>query len=92
MKRSSWNRDSRLELERLLKQGYTISYIASKMKVSRPTILDEVKHGITEDEYNERRYNQYRANKAHLLALFEDVPEDEIRDVLKELQAEARRL
>lgn len=91
-RRYSWNREARLELEQLLKQGYTISSIASKMNISRPTVLDEVKRGTTEDEYAERRYNQYRANKAHLLALFEDVPENEIKDVLDELQTEARRL
>lgn len=92
MRRSSWNREMRLELENYLKQGYTISAIANKIHLTRPTVLEEVKRGLSDEEYSERRYNQYRANKAHLMALFEDVPQEDIKDVLKQLQTEARRL
>lgn len=92
MRRSTWNHASRLELEQYLKDGYKISFISEKMNRSRPTILEEVKRGITEDEYKERRYNQYRAAKAHLSVMFEDVPTEDIADVLKEMKQEARNL
>lgn len=82
----------RLKLEQYLKQGYTISYITNKFHLTRPTVLEEVKRGLTDEEYDERRYNQYRAYRAHLMELFEDVPQEDINDVLKQLQIEARRL
>ena len=63
-------------------------------KVGKPygTIRTEVKRGCTEKEYREKRYSQYKATRATLADVFEDVPEDEIRAALKELQTEARRL
>ena len=92
MRSSSWDRESRSQLEEILSQGYTLLQVADKIGKSYGTVRTEVKRGCTEEEYREKRYTQYKATRATLAELFEDVPEDEIRKALKELQTEARRL
>lgn len=92
MRNSSWDRESRNQLEDILSKGYSLMQAADKVGKSYGTIRTEVKRGCTEEEYREKRYSQYKATRATLADVFEDVPEDEIRAALKELQTEARRL
>lgn len=92
MKKSSWDYESRDQLENLLNDGYNITRISEMMGLALNTVRSEIKRGTTEDEYKDKRFNQYRAMRATLAELFEGVPDDEIRGLLKELQSEARRL
>lgn len=75
-----------------MSQGYTIQQAADKVGKSYGTVRTEIMRGCTEDEYKGKRYSQYKATRATLTELFENVPEDEVRKALKELQTEARRL
>lgn len=92
MKRSGWDRESRSQLEEIMSKGYGIQQAADMVGKSYGTVRTEIIRGCTDDEYREKRYSQYKATRATLVELFEDVPEEEIRKALKELQTEARRL
>lgn len=88
MRKSIWDRESRLRLESLLKQGYSLQKIAEMFDLARPTIRAEVVRGITEEEKNERRWVMYRASRAMMSEIIEDVGEDNMRDALDELRRE----
>lgn len=92
MRTSGWNRESRSQLEQIMSKGHTMAYAADALGKCYQTIRTEIIRGCTDEEYREKRYTQYKATRATLAELFEDVPEDEIRKALKELQSEARRL
>lgn len=92
MKTSGWNHESRSQLEQIMSKGYTMAQAAEMLGKCYQTIRTEIIRGCTDEEYKEKRYTQYKATRATLAELFEDVPEEEIRKVLKELQTEARRL
>ena len=88
MRKSIWDRESRLRLESLLKQGYSLQKIAEMFDLTRPTIRAEVVRGITEEEKNERRWVMYRASRAMMSEIIEDVGEDNMKDALDELRRE----
>lgn len=92
MKTNGWNRETRNQLEQLMRKGYTMAQAAEMLGKCYQTVRSEIIRGCTDEEYKERRYTQYRAARATLSELFEDVPEEEIRKALKELQTEVRRL
>ena len=92
MKTNGWNRETRNQLEQLMRKGYTMAQAAEMLGKCYQTVRSEIIRGCTDEEYKEKRYTQYRAARATLAELFEDVPEEEIRKALKELQTEMRRL
>lgn len=92
MRTSGWDYEKRIQLEQIMSKGHTMAQAASMLGKCYQTIRSEIVRGCTDDEYKEKRYSQYKATRATLTELFEDVPEDEIRKALKELQSEARRL
>lgn len=92
MKTNGWNRETRNQLEQIMSKGHTMAQAAEMLGKCYQTVRSEIIRGCTDEEYKEKRYTQYKATRATLAELFEDVPEDEIRKALKELQSEARRL
>lgn len=59
-----WTSENRKILEKLLKEGYRIPWIAKSMGISTATVYTEIKSTIGEDEYKARRYIKYTAEKA----------------------------
>lgn len=92
MKASSWDQQSRNQLESLLADGYSIQTCAEKLDKAIGTVRSEVKRGCLDDEFKAKRYVMYRAARATLREVFDGYTDDEIRQALKELQTEARKL
>ncbi|WP_161907970.1 hypothetical protein [Emergencia sp. 1XD21-10] len=59
-----WTKVNRKNLEFYLKEGYMVPRIAEKMGVSAQAIYGEIKKTLTEEEYRERRYVKYSAERA----------------------------
>lgn len=88
MRKSVWDRDARLKLESLLKQGYSLSQVADKLGLTRTTVRAEVVRGITDEEQAERRWAMYRASRAMMNVIIEDVGVDAVEQALAELNEE----
>lgn len=63
MKRSL---DKRKELKRAMQDGETITAVAERFSVSRPTVLEELKRGLTKEGYANRKYEGYCVGDAIL--------------------------
>ena len=67
----------REQLKFVLSEGLLPTHIVKDFNISRPTLLKELKRGLTEDEYIEKRYIKYlpvRALKEEINEVFgEDV-------------------
>lgn len=61
---SSWNREKCETLELLLKEGFTVPKIAKQLNTTPGTIYRELKRTLTSEEYEEKRYIKYCAEKA----------------------------
>ena len=59
-----WTFENRKILEKLLKEGYTVPWIAKSMGISAAAVYIEIRRTIGEDEYKARRYIKYTAEKA----------------------------
>lgn len=59
-----WTAESRKTLEALLKEGYKVPQIANIMSISAMTVYKEIEKGVSEQEYREKRYIKYTADKA----------------------------
>lgn len=72
-----WTIQMREQLKFVLSEGLLSTHIVKDFNISRPTLLKELKRGLTEDEYIEKRYIKYlpvRALKEEINEVFgEDV-------------------
>mgnify|MGYP000494500325 FL=1 len=72
-----WTIQMREQLKFVLSEGLLPTHIVKDFNISRPTLLKELKRGLTEDEYMEKRYIKYlpvRALKEEINEVFgEDV-------------------
>lgn len=72
-----WTIQMREQLKFVLSEGLLPTHIVKDFNISRPTLLKELKRGLTEDEYIEKRYIKYlpvRALKEEINEVFgEDV-------------------
>ena len=64
MKSFAWNMNLRMGLEKMLKEGFPISHISQELGITKATIYEEVKKGVTEQEYRNRQYSKYLAKKS----------------------------
>jgi len=61
-----WSIKDRKRLQVLCREGFTIARIVEVFDVSRVVINKELQRGLTEEEWNERRYVKYSIKKAIL--------------------------
>lgn len=64
MRGRTWTAKNRKILEKLILEGYMVPWIAKSMGLSNATVYAEIKRTIGENEYKERRYIKYTAEKA----------------------------
>lgn len=60
-KKKIWTLDDRKMLESLLKQGFKISKISEVLGIGTASIYNEIRRGVSADEYNQHRYIKYTA-------------------------------
>lgn len=74
-----WSIEMREQLKFVLGEGLLPAHIIKDFGISRVTLLKELKRGLSEEEYRERRYIKYlpvKALKTEITELFgEDVIE-----------------
>ena len=56
--------EDRLLLKQLLLEGYQVKEITNMTRISRATIYNELKRGLTSSEYVNRRYIKYEPARA----------------------------
>lgn len=61
---NTWNLDKRMALNHLIKEGYNLKTISKVIDLSVPTILKELKRGMVEKAFNEKRYVTYNYERA----------------------------
>jgi len=59
-----WTQEDRNVLECLVREGYPISKIVEHLDASRATIYNELRRGLTEEEYKNHQYVKYSAEKS----------------------------
>ena len=63
-KKFVWRKERRSRLEVLVKEGYSVAALCKKTKYSRYVMEKELKRGLTEEEWQEKRYVKYNKYKA----------------------------
>lgn len=64
MFRTVWTLDKKRELEAYLKEGFPVNEIVKRMGIYRRSVVDEIKNGTEPQEFEQRRYIKYSADKA----------------------------
>ena len=72
-----WTHEKRKALQHGLQNGMTISALAESFSVSRPTILKEVKRGVTKENFRAKDYTGYCPGAATLNYLIEKTGDKE---------------
>lgn len=84
-----WTIKMREQLKFVLGEGLLPTHIVKDFNISRPALLKELKRGLTEDEYNEKRYIKYlpvRALKAEINEVFGENVLEYIKDKDSEIK------
>lgn len=72
-----WTHSKRKALQRGLQSGMTITALAEELSVSRPTILEEIKRGVTSECYAAKDYKGYSVGDAILNYMIEKTGDSE---------------
>lgn len=87
-----WTLNRRKELKRAMQDGETITAVAERLSVSRPTVLEELKRGLTKEGYANREYAGYCVGDAILNYMIEKTGDkDPGETIIELLQANERR-
>lgn len=54
-----WNYQMRKNLEYLLKEGYVVTEISKMLHISRPTVVAEIKRGLSPEDADKNRFVKY---------------------------------
>ena len=60
---AKWDMQKRKNLESLLKEGYKVPVIARMLELSSATVYNEIKRGLSKEEYESGRYIKYTAER-----------------------------
>ncbi|MCI9640654.1 MAG: hypothetical protein HFE72_11130 [Emergencia sp.] len=61
---NKWTDASREDLEFLLKEGYQVPKISKLIGIAPATIYKELRTTLTDEEYADRRFTKYTAERA----------------------------
>ena len=56
--------EDRTKIEELLKEKYSVTNIAEMVDCSRKTIYEEIRRGISKEEYKNKEFEKYKADLA----------------------------
>ena len=77
-----WNMIDRGMLSKSLLEGFSLVQIEEEIGISRFQIKSEIKRGLTEDEYKERRYVKYNPERSVYQTALQAIGEDGMRVLL----------
>ncbi len=82
--KSNWTLEKRQQLEHLLAEGFNVNRIRELVGGSAATILKEIKRGVSEEEYNQKRFVKYSFKQAIYTEVLEDIGKEQLDVLLNE--------
>jgi len=71
-----FNLDNRKKLQLLLLDGFSLTVIQKTLNITRSVLYTEIKKGLTDEEYKNRRYVKYNLTRAIIADIEKFVGED----------------
>lgn len=83
MRKKVWTLETRRHLEHLLSEGFSVNQIRELIGGATVTILKEIKRGVSEKEYDQKRFVKYSVEQAIINEVLETLGKEQF-DVLVE--------
>ncbi len=82
--KSNWTLEKRQQLEHLLAEGFNVNQVRELVGGSASTILKEIKRGVSEEEYNQKRFVKYSFKQAIYKEVLENIGKEQLDILLNE--------
>ena len=82
--KSNWTLEKRQQLEHLLAEGFNVNQVRELVGGSASTILKEIKRGVSEEEYNQKRFVKYSFKQAIYKEVIENIGKEQLDILLNE--------
>ena len=83
-----WPTEMRELLEDLLKKGYSVTDICEELMISPTALYSELKRGLSEEDFNKRRYVPYSAELASWNVAIKELDEKGIEYIRRYVNGE----
>ena len=80
-----WTLEKRRALQRGVQAGMTVTALAEVFSVSRPTVIEELKRGVSKERFANKDYTGYDIGEAILNYLTEKTGDEEQGETIIEL-------
>lgn len=82
--KSNWTLEKRQQLEHLLAEGFNVNQVRELVGGSASTILKEIKRGVREEEYDQKRFVKYSFKQAIYKEVLENIGKEQLDILLNE--------
>lgn len=82
--KSNWTLEKRQQLEHLLAEGFNVNQVRELVGGSASTILKEIKRGVSEEEYDQKRFVKYSFKQAICKEVLENIGKEQLDILLNE--------
>lgn len=82
--KSNWTLEKRQQLEHLLAEGFNVNQVRELVGGSASTILKEIKRGVSEEEYDQKRFVKYSFKQAIYKEVLENIGKEQLDILLTE--------
>lgn len=82
--KSNWTLEKRQQLEHLLAEGFNVNQVRELVGGSASTILKEIKRGVSEEEYDQKRFVKYSFKQAIYKEVLENIGKEQLDILLNE--------
>lgn len=82
--KSNWTLEKRQQLEHLLAEGFSVNQVRELVGGSASTVLREIKRGVSEEEYNQKRFVKYSFKQAIYQEVIESIGKEQLDILLNE--------
>ena len=82
--KSNWTLEKRQQLEHLLAEEFNVNQVRELVGGSASTILKEIKRGVSEEEYNQKRFVKYSFKQAIYKEVLENIGKEQLDILLNE--------
>ena len=82
--KSNWTLEKRQQLEHLLAEEFNVNQVRELVGGSASTILKEIKRGVSEEEYDQKRFVKYSFKQAIYKEVLENIGKEQLDILLTE--------
>ena len=82
--KSDWTLEKRQQLEHLLAEGFNVNQVRELVGGSAATILKEIRRGVSEEEYDQKRFVKYSFKQAIYKEVLENIGKEQLDILLTE--------